>query len=259
MTKHITLAQMDFLKYIEEWDINVFTIEEIQNSDFGKDATVELFGNLTRKGFLHRLERGKYCRSTFKDENVIGTFLVPDSAMAYWSALHLHGLTEQFPNTIFIQTTKKKNAVSLFGTDFQFIKIKPEKRTGIIYNGYGNHKFPLTDVEKTIVDCFDLPQYSGGYAELIRAFCKANLNTEKLVNYCMAINNIAAMKRMGLLAELFKKSELADFIALAKKKVNRAYNLFDPFGSNSGETNSEWYLRMNLPTESILGIMQNQY
>jgi predicted transcriptional regulator of viral defense system len=89
IAKYITLMQMDFLKYIEEWDINVFTIEEIQNSDFGKDITVELLENLTRKGFLHRLERGKYCRSTFKDENVIGTFLVPDGAMAYWSALHL--------------------------------------------------------------------------------------------------------------------------------------------------------------------------
>jgi predicted transcriptional regulator of viral defense system len=259
ITKHITLAQMDFLKYMEEHEIDVFTIEEIQHGGFGKDITVEPLGNLTRKGFLHRLERGKYCRSTFKNENVIGTFLVPDGAVAYWNALRLHGLTAQFPNSIFIQTTKRKNAVSLFGSDFQFIKIRPEKRTGIIYNGYGNHKFPLTDVEKTIVDCFDLPQYSGGYAALIYAFCQANLNAEKLINYCAAINNLAATKRMGFLVELFEKRELADFIAFAKTKINRTYNLFDPFGSNSGETNSDWCLRINLSTENILGIMQNQY
>jgi predicted transcriptional regulator of viral defense system len=259
ITKHITLMPMDFLKYMEEQEINVFTVEEIRNGDFGEDITVELLGNLTRKGFLHRLERGKYCRSTFKDENVIGTFLVPDGAVAYWNALHLHGLTEQFPNTVFIQTTKKKNAVSLFGSNFQFIKIRPGKRAGVIYNGYGNLKFPLTDVEKTIVDCFDLPQYSGGYAALIRAFCRANLNAEKLINYCTDIDNLAATKRMGFLAELSKKYELAGFIAWAKTKINRTYNLFDPFGNDSGEASSDWYLRMNLPVENILGIMQNQY
>jgi predicted transcriptional regulator of viral defense system len=258
ITKHITLMQMDFLRHIEEQEINVFTIEEIRDGNFGEDITVELLGNLVRKGFLHRLERGKYCRSTFKNENVIGTFLVPDGVVAYWNALHLHGLTEQFPNSVFIQTTKKKNAISLYGTNFQFVKIKSEKRTGIIYNGYGNHKFPLTDVEKTIVDCFDLPQYSGGYAELIRAFCQANLHAEKLINYCMAINNFAATKRMGFLAELFEKRELADFIALAKTKINRTYNLFNPFSDDSGETNNDWYLRMNLPVENILGITQNR-
>ena len=42
----------------------------------------------------------------------------------------------------------------------------------------------MTDVEKTIIDSFDLPQYSGGYAELILGFSQANLNSEKMIGYC---------------------------------------------------------------------------
>jgi len=259
ITKHITLVQMDFLKWLEEKEISIFTIDEIRNWGFKDNVANELLENLVHKGFLSRLERGKYCRFTFRDENVIGTFIVSDGAVAYWSALHLHGLTEQFPNLVFVQTTKKKSPVSIFGTDYQFIKINPQKRTGIAYNGYGNYKYPITDIEKTIVDCFDLPQYSGGYAELIRAFFQTKLDAGKMINYCIAANNIAAIKRIGFLTAVFEKKELADFIAFAKTNINRTYNLFDPFGVNSGEADSNWYLRFNLSKKNILGIIQNQY
>jgi len=252
--------QSDFLRYLDNEEIQLFTIENLKKSlGYNGRAINEIVENLIRIGFLYRLERGKYCRSTFRDENVIGTFLATDSTVAYWSALHLHGLTQQFSNTVFIQTTKKKNAVTIFGADYQFIKINPQKRTGITYNGYGNYKYPITDIEKTIVDCFDLPQYSGGYAELISAFFHANLNVEKLISYCNSINNIAAIKRMGFLAKLLKKDYLIDFIHFAKTKINRTYNLFDPFGKTAGEPNSEWYLRLNLSIKDIQGIIQNPY
>jgi len=254
------LKQSNFLKYLDEEEIQLFEIEILKESLGCNNRSVnEIVENLVRIGFLYRLERGKYCRSTFRDENVIGTFLTADGAVAYWSALHLHGLTEQFSNTVFVQTTKKKNAVSILGTDYQFIKINPQKRTGIAYNGYGNYKYPITDVEKTIIDCFDLPRYSGGYAELIRAFYQANLNVDKLINYCNSVNNIAVIKRIGFLAEFFKKDYLIDFIHFAKTKVNRTYNLFDPFGKTDGELNPEWYLRLNLSKENILRISQNLY
>ena len=248
VTKMLTVPQMDFLKRLDEEEIHLFTIESssIRELISGTENLNGIVENLVCKGFLYRLERGKYCRSTFRDENVIGTFLVSDGAVAYWSALHLHGLTEQFANTVFIQTTRKKKPVSVFGTAYQFIKIHSQKRTGIVYHGYGNYKFPVTDIEKTIVDCFDLPQYSGGYAGLIRAFYDAGLNAKKLIGYCTAVNNIAVIKRLGFLSELFHKEKLLPFVEFARTRINRSYNLFDPFGENTGESESAWYLRLNI-------------
>jgi predicted transcriptional regulator of viral defense system len=145
------------------------------------------------------------------------------------------------------------------GTPYKFVRIAVRKRTGICYNGYGNHRYPVTDVEKTIVDCFDLPQYSGGYAELVRAFAQTTLNTEKLTNYCEAINNIATIKRLGFLAELFEKHEMEDFVRFARTKVNRTCNLFDPFGPERGEIVSDWNLKLNITKENIRAIAQNHY
>jgi len=130
---------------------------------------------------------------------------------------------------------------------------------GIIKEGYGNHSYYMTDVEKTIVDCFDLPQYSGGYAELIRAFSVAQLSGEKMIEYCRAINNIAATKRIGFLAELFLKKGFKSFIRFAKGRVKDSYNPLDPQGSGSGSFNAGWKLRLNISKEALFDIANKQY
>jgi predicted transcriptional regulator of viral defense system len=254
-------TQAAFLKYLDDEEIQVFAMDSIKEVIGDSSRTLDnIVAGLVRKGFLCRLERGKYCRSTFRDEYVIGTFLARDGVVAYWSALNLHGLTEQFPNSIFIQTTANKETTNVLGTTYQFIRITESKQTGITYHGYGNYRYPLTDVEKTLVDCFERPQYSGGYAELIRAFAKTRLDADKLMAYCTAVDNLAVIKRMGFLAELLHKDEWTTFIDFARRRVTgRTYNLFDPFGNAKGETVAQWKLRLNLSREDIIGLTQTIY
>lgn len=159
---------------------------------------------------------------------MIGAFIAKDGAVAYWTALNRHGLTEQFSNTVFIQTPFLKREKKIFGTSYKFVKIAAKKRTGLIKEGYGNRSFSMTDVDKTIVDCFDLPEYSGGYAELIRAFNQAKLTSEKLISYCKSVDNISVTKRLGFLSSLFEKTDLTPFIEFARLQVNKKYSLFDP-------------------------------
>jgi len=247
-------------KLLDEYEIDIFLLEEIEtklNQRF--DNINEILENLVQKELLSRIERGKFCKANFRDENVIGTFAVKMGVVAYWSALNLHGLTEQFTNTVYIQTTHKKTDKSIFGVNYRFVKISESKRCGIIKQGYGNHAFYMTDVEKTLVDCFDLPQYSGGYAELIRAFAATPISGEKMITYCRAVNNIAATKRMGFLAELFEKRGLKLFIRFAKNQTKDAYNPLDPQGADSGSFISEWKLRLNISKEQLLDIANKQY
>ncbi|ELR71703.1 hypothetical protein C900_02288 [Fulvivirga imtechensis AK7] len=245
---------------LDEYEMDIFTLHDLKElaSDQFDDIN-ELVENLVHKKILSRIERGKYCRSNFRDEKVIGTRLVEDGVVAYWSALNLHGLTEQFPNTIFIQTTKVKPPKEVFGVSYQFVRITPAKRTGVVKEGYGNHSYQITDVEKTIVDCFDLPQYSGGYAELIRAFTSAKLSPEKMIAYCQAVNNRAATKRMGYLAELLDRKDMKLFIHFAKHQVKQAYNPLDPLGIDKGKFNAEWRLKLNISESEILDIANKQY
>lgn len=260
LSANLTQPQIDLLLMLDDQELNIFSLDQMKKIAGKKFSNVsELVENLVHKKILSRIERGKFCKANFRDENVIGCFLVDDGAVSYWSALNKHGLTEQFPNTVFIQTTKLKPAKTVFGTKYQFIKIASTKRVGIAKEGFGNNQYAMTDVEKTIVDCFDLPQYSGGYAELLRAFQQANLDPSKLITYCKAVSNKAVTKRMGLLAEMFKAEHLKSFIEFARKEVNQKYNLFDPAGRDEGEFVNAWRLRLNIDREHIMNIMNKQY
>ena len=257
---HLTSNQIDFLKLLDDYEVVIFALDTVEEALERPIAHLnEVVENLTQKGLLSRIERGKYCRHNFRDELVIGSFLVRDGGIAYWSALNQHGLTEQFANTVFVQTSQEKKAKRIFGVDYHFVKVHPRKVLGYSQQGYGNATYPMTDVEKTLVDCFDLPQYSGGYAELLRAFAEAEPDAEKMITYCQAIQNIAATKRMGYLAELLEKKGMNEFIRYAQEQVNPKYNLFDPHGADEGRFVADWKLRLNLSEEAILSILDKAY
>lgn len=260
ISENLNKTQIEFLKKLDDYEIQVFKFSDIEKKIDQKFENLnEVLENLVHKELVTRVEKGKFCRPNFRDEFVIGTFVTEDGAIAYWSALNLHGLTEQFSNTVFVQTTHKKNDKTILGTHYKFVKVASYKKAGITSNGYGSFRYPITDVEKTIVDCFDQPQYSGGYAELIRAIKQAELDAEKLVTYCKAIKNIAVTKRIGFLVELFERSTLTSFIDFAKKEVNNKYNLLDPQGSEEGEFVSKWKLRLNISKDELVDISNKQY
>lgn len=260
ISENLTQNHLDFIRLLDDIEVDIFSLKEIEKLTKGKVKDLnEVIENLVHKKVLSRIERGKYCRSNFRDELVIGCRLANDGAVSYWTALNKHGLTEQFSNTVFIQTTKVKKGKIVFGVKYHFVKIASSKHAGIINEGFGNHRYQITDIEKTIVDCFDLPQYSGGYAELIRAFNQAKLNAEKMIDYCNAIHNIAATKRMGYLAELLDKKGMKSFVRFAQGQVNLKYNLFDSQSGESGEFINNWRLRLNISKEEILDICNKQY
>ena len=94
------------MKLLDDYEIQLFKFSEIEQLLEQKfDNLSEILENLVDKELLVRIEKGKFCKQGFRDEYVIGTFIAENSAVGYWSALNLHGLTEQFSNTVFIQTT----------------------------------------------------------------------------------------------------------------------------------------------------------
>jgi predicted transcriptional regulator of viral defense system len=260
ISENITPSQKDLMMLLDENELDIFSLEDIKEllGHSSEDAN-ELMENLVHKSLFSRIERGKYCRTNFRDEKVIGCFLVPDGVIAYWSALNLHGLTEQFSNNLYIQTTRSKKSKTVFGVNYQFVKIKETKRVGVSTEGFGNHKYRITDKEKTLIDCFDLPHYSGGYSELIRAFGQSEPNQDKMIQYCQAIDNISVVKRLAFLTELLQKPKMTRFLNYAKKQVNPRYVLMDPFGAETGTFNSKWKLQLNISAEEIVDICNKLY
>ncbi len=246
--------------YLDENQIEIFNTNELKKQ-FGKINNKEFIYELYKIIDLEysKIENEKYCRNTFRNEYVIGNYLTSDAVIAYWSALNIHGLTEQFPQKVYVQTTKKKDNTEIFGIKYQFVKVRADKMTGIVKSGIGSNQFRITDIEKTIVDCFDLPDYSGGFMELIRAFKRTNLSSLKMIEYLEAVNNKAITKRIGYLAELFNKSGFKQLIKYAKKQKSKNYDLFDIYGYKEGNYNKEWHLILNINDKDLIAIANSIY
>ena len=247
------------MRYLDDVEMDIFKLSSLAKKLRKPVNSIQSnIETLVKRGLLSRIEKGKYCRHNFRNEYVIANYLAPEGAVAYWSALNLHGLTTQFTNTVFVQTPKLKKNKAVFGVSYHFVKVKPTKATGYQLSGVGNHAFKITGVEKTIADCFDLPQYSGGYAELLFAFNKATLNNARLIEACRSVNNIAVTKRLGYLAELYQKTSIQGFIKYALGCVNKKYSLLDPSGQEVGVFNTRWRLRLNIPEKQLLAMSKNE-
>lgn len=259
-SENLTGEQLKLVQLLNEFEIEYFHLNEIEkmvNHNFKNIG--EVVENLADKKILNRLERTKYANVNFNNQNVIGTFVSQNGAVAYWSALSLHGLTSRFPNKVFIQTTSRKRNKTILGVDYHFVTIPERKRTGISKLGYGNNSFPITDIEKTIIDCFDLPKYSGGFDLLVSAFTQAKLNSKKMIKYAEAVNNISVTKRLGFLSELLKKKGMKEFIKYAKTKVNKKYTLIDSAGEDTGEFVADWRIRLNVSRDEIMNLSKEIY
>jgi len=229
----------------------VFTVEEaVKISGVDKNILKVLLSRLEKRGWIERIEKGKYMviplgarKGEYTlNEFIIGSLLVNPSAIAYWSALNYHGLTEQIPTTVFVQTTsrKKKRELEIFGVRYRIVKIKEGKFFGIERIWLDEFQVNVTDKEKTIVDCLDKPGLCGGVIEIAKALKHGEFNFERLSEYAVKIGNSGVVRRLGYLCEI-----LGLQINLPEIKAKN-YLLLDPTMPKKGETNGKWRLIINL-------------
>jgi predicted transcriptional regulator of viral defense system len=115
----------------------IFTTAQAQALLGDAAYTANTLSRLVKKGWLQRLQRGLYLiipleagpeRLWSESGLVIANKLVRPSAVAYWSALHYWGMTEQVPQVVFVQTTQRKAALQVLGMRFRFVTL-PEARS----------------------------------------------------------------------------------------------------------------------------------
>lgn len=220
------------------------------------DPTRQFLERLQTKGWIRRIRRGRFAviplssgesRTPQLHEFIVAMELASPAAIAYWSALNHHGLTEQLPRTVFVATNHpvRRPPSQVLGMSYKVISLRPGKFFGITKDWIDEMPFSVTDREKTIIDGLDLPQNVGGVEEIAKALSSAwkQLDEAKLRKYAARIGNSAVAKRLGFLMETL---ELGDV-----EKLRRAVTLatgfspLDPTLPRKGKFNRRWGLLIN--------------
>jgi predicted transcriptional regulator of viral defense system len=232
-----------------------FNIDEARDV-FSKDLPPQFLDRLERKGWIRRIKRGKFAviplssgetRVPQLHEFLIAMELVSPAAIAYWSALNHHGMTEQIPRTVFVATNHhvQKNTKETLGVTFQIISVQPKKFFGIEKDWINEQPFSITNKEKTIIDGLDLPKYVGGVGEIAKALAQSwsDLNEEKLREYAVNIGNTAVGKRLGFLMESLG---LGNPETLRKTlSFGAGFSSLDPTLPKRGKHSRRWGLLIN--------------
>lgn len=133
----------------------------------------------------------------------------------HYTAIHLHGLTDQIPKTIYLNSEqkatggggqlsqgnidrafKRKPRVSKNLTTFgeQRVCLLNGQNTGLLgvvgMELEGGLELRVTNIERTLIDATVRPVYSGGVFEVAQAFSAAygHFSTNKLVSYLRKLN-----------------------------------------------------------------------
>jgi predicted transcriptional regulator of viral defense system len=178
---------------------------------------------------------------------VIASHLAKPYYISFWSALNYHGLSDQIPKSVFIATKKAKKALVILNTEFVFVQLKNSSFIGIEKIEVENKKINISNVNKTITDCLDHPEHSGGIEEVARAiyFNHEELDLSKVKDYALKVNNITILKRLGYILDktglLEKNKDIFKDIQLTK-----GYSKFDTISKIRGKYNEKWKLNINI-------------
>jgi predicted transcriptional regulator of viral defense system len=241
----------------------VFSLSEaskILNSD--NRHVKKLLHDLVKKGWLQRIERGKYIliplivdatKPYTVNQFLIASKLIAPYYIGFWSMLHYYGYTEQLLNTVFVVSTKRKENLYLSGINYKFVKTTEKKMFGLIEIKIEDIPVKVSDKEKTLLDCLDHPEYCGGITEVVKGIWNARgeIDYEKMFEYAKKMSNSAIAKRLGYILEILELDKKMNIKSL-KKFISKGYSPLDPLLPKQGRYDSRWNILVNISKEELL-------
>jgi predicted transcriptional regulator of viral defense system len=224
-----------------------------------------ILSKLAKKGVTQRVGRGKYIvipadivygrKSYVADPLVLISELLKETEyyVAYYSAAHVHGLTEQLPFKTTVAVTKQMRAIRAGNIYVDFVNLKKSRFFGYEEIRYSDATFNVSDMEKTLIDSVDRPELCGGISEVIRimsnAFETGHVNQKKMVSYVKKFDGHAVAQRLGFIMEYVQQRKnlqvepdtLNELLELVGSKI---YPL-DVKSSKKGEISKKWKIINN--------------
>lgn len=198
----------------------------------------------------------------------VASSLINKAYLSHFTAVFLHGLTNQVPKTVYISFEQsKKNNISreLKQASIDSAFSKPQRRSGstTIYEGftfllhsgmYSNrmgitslNDLPVTNIERTLIDIAVRPNYAGGVDSVLEVYRRAidKISINKLSAILDKLNFIYPyhqaigfyLQKAGLndskLEVFYKKEKHFDFYLtyeIIEKEYNSTWRIFHPKG-----------------------------
>jgi len=180
-------------------------------------------------------DKGKYA----EDPILVAKHLVEPYFFSYNTALILHGLAQQFTRDYFISTTKHISKVRYHENLICSVILTKKRFFGFEKKEYAKEEVMVSDLERTIVDVIDRPEYAGGYEEVLRCLLDVEkINWDKLLAYIKKMDEKILVNRVGYMCELLKIDVPNSF--MKKLRCMMSKNIYYFERNRKGKFNERW-------------------
>jgi predicted transcriptional regulator of viral defense system len=217
----------------------------------GKEKTARMtLWRLAKQGSLQRIRNGFYAAvpPERKDSSYeVNRYLLFDRAMnssgalAFHSALELHGAAQSRFNSVFYLTTDKKRPF-----EFQDITYRPVW-TGEIFGRttirLDDIPIQVTNKERTFLDCIRRPDLCGGLEEYLKSVEAFTLMSPlRLLDYLERFGERSLYQRAGLILTYLKDRIKVDeaLLETLRSKVGQSAYYLAPGKRGTGRLVKEW-------------------
>lgn len=242
-------------------------VQEITGSQ-AKSAR-SLTAGLVNRGLATRLKPGLFILVPFelgRERDYLGNPYVvareladtPDYYVSHASAMDLNRMVTQPQLTVFVTSPKAIRPRTVLGTEFRFVRCKPEDMFGIVEHWVTRtERVRVSDLERTVIDGLKQPEHCGGFTEVAKGYWmrRDDMDPRKLVEYALRVQVGVVVRRLGFLLETFESPALPDVERL-RAQLTSSYALLDPLMPAEGRYQSRWRLRLNVEPDELRAIVR---
>ncbi len=253
----------ELIKTILEYGYRIFTLKQFSkiavSLGYSNLSIGQLLFEMKQSGIVKSIKPGLFqLNDSYLSSPVTGyeiaIAVVQEGYLSHLSAVTLHQLTDQLPNIIYVSVElghgRYSNKKSEFNFEaknyrYQIIEVSKNRIFGVEKKWFGDAQISLTNLERTLIDCLNNPEYSGGFYEVISYFdqSKSIVDLHKLIDYAVQTSR-SCLQRLGWCFEKISFTEGAESVL---QKINTEVMIkLDSSGYRRGSYNKKWKVIENI-------------
>ena len=217
------------MKYIEGLHgLKIFHKKNVVALIKDENAAKEILRRYKKQGLISHVRRDLYVATdlasklSIASKFEIASHITPSSYLSYHAALEYHGIAHQVFFELYVSSKELFNNFDYDGISYTFCKSQTE--IGIV-NPLTDSLIRVTDLERTVLDCINRIDLSGGLEELIECFALITyINENMLLSYLHHFDKQFLYQKTGFILGYFQKEmKLSDtFFATCKSKIGKS-------------------------------------
>ena len=214
------------MKYLEKLHrLKIFHKKDVADDP---NAAKEILRRYRKQGLISQVRRDLYVATDLATKtSLAGKFeiagqITPSSCLSYHAALEYHGLAHQIFYELCVSSRETFKNFDYDGITYVFCPLKSD--AGVV-RPVTDAFVRVTDLERTVIDCINRIDLSGGLEELIQCLAIVTyIDESKLLKYLHCFDKQFLYQKTGFILGYFQKEmKLSDdFFEFCKSKIGKS-------------------------------------